>query len=316
MGSESCVKLPVIDFSNLKQDSRSTPTWESTKAQVRAALEEYGCFEAVLDQIPLTLRQSTIHGIKQLFDLPLQTKIRNRSNKPYHGYVGQYAIVPLYESLGIEDALSPGKIDTFSNLMWPDGNPTFSKSIECFSEQLSEMDRLVRRMVVESLGLEKYMDEHLESTDYLVRVQKYDAPRSDETKLGLTSHTDKNIVTILYHNEVKGLEVLTKDGHWIDADSSLINSFIVMIGESLYAWTNGRLHAPYHRVMMRGDEPRYSIGLFSIPKAGYIIKAPEEMVDDEHPLLFKPFDHVQFLDFYYTEAGQRSPAALKAYCGA
>ncbi|KAK4395281.1 putative 2-oxoglutarate-dependent dioxygenase AOP1.2 [Sesamum angolense] len=315
MGSESCMKLPVIDFSNLKQDS-STPTWASTKAQVRAALEEYGCFEAVFDQIPPTLRQSTIDGIKQLFDLPLQTKLRNRSNKPYHGYVGQYPMVPLYESLGIEDALSPGKTDSFSNLMWPeDGNPTFSKSIESFSEQLSELDKVVRRMVVESLGLEKYMDEHMESTDYLVRVQKYDAPQSAETKLGLTSHTDKNIVTILHQNEVEGLEVLTRDGQWIAADPSH-NSFIVMIGESFFAWTNGRLHAPYHRVMMTGEEARYSIGLFSIPKSGYIIKAPEELVEDEHPLLFNPFDHVEFLDFYYSEAGQRSPAALKAYCGA
>lgn len=76
------------------------------------------------------------------------------------------------------------------------------------------------------------------------------------------------------------------------------------------------MHSAFHRVMMRGDEARYSIGLFSVPKAGYLIKAPEEMVDEEHPLLFKPYDHIKFLEFYYTEAGQRSPSALKAYCGA
>lgn len=81
------------------------------------------------------------------------------------------------------------------------------------------------------------------------------------------------------------------------------------------AWLNGRLHAPYHRVMMSGDMARYSIGLFSIPKGGYMIKAPDELVDEAHPLLFKPFDHVQFLGFYYTEAGQKAESALKAYCG-
>ncbi|CAI0422551.1 unnamed protein product [Linum tenue] len=67
--------------------------------------------------------------------------------------------------------------------------------------------------------------------------------------------------------------------------------------------------------MMSGNEARYSLGLFSIPRAGYIIKAPEEVVDEEHPLVFKPFDHVEFLKFYYSEAGQRAPSALHAYCG-
>ncbi|XP_057772956.1 probable 2-oxoglutarate-dependent dioxygenase AOP1 isoform X2 [Salvia miltiorrhiza] len=310
MGSVT-MKLPIIDFSNLKNQRE---TWESTKAQVRQALEEYGCFEATFDHIPPHLLKSVIHETKQLFDLPLPIKLRNRSNKPYHGYVGQYSMVPLYESLGIADALSPGEIEAFAALMWAQGNPSFSKSVESFSEKLSELDKIVRKMVVESLGLEKYMDEHMDSTNYLIRLQKYDRPRSHETELGLSSHTDKNIVTILYQNEINGLEVLTKDGHWFTSQPSP-NSFVVMIGESFSAWTNGRLHAPYHKVMMSGDEARYSIGLFSVPKPGYMIKAPEEMVDEEHPLLFNPYDHHRFLQFYYTEAGQKSPAALKEYCG-
>ncbi|KAL3631839.1 hypothetical protein CASFOL_024823 [Castilleja foliolosa] len=311
MNSET-IHLPIINFSNLKQQ---TPTWELVKTQTLKALQEYGCFEAVFDEIPLNLRKSTIDGLKPLFNLPLENKLRNKSNMPYHGYVGQYAMVPLYESLGIADALSHGQIDTFTNLLWPQGNPVFSKNTKSFSEQLSELDKTVRKMVLESIGLEEYMDEHLNSTNYLVRVQKYDGPKCDETKLGLSAHTDKNIITILYSNEVRGLQVLTKDGKWINAEPTL-NTFNVSVGESFYAWTNGRVHPPYHRVMMTGDETRYSIGLFSIPKPGYIIKAPEKMVDEDHPLLFKPFDHHKFIEFYYTEAGQRSPAALKAYCGA
>lgn len=83
----------------------------------------------------------------------------------------------------------------------------------------------------------------------------------------------------------------------------------------LQAWSNGTLHSPFHRVMMSGNEARYSTGLFSIPKGGYIIKAPEELVDEEHPLLFKPFDHVEFLKYYYSEKGQRDQFALHTYCG-
>jgi isopenicillin N synthase-like dioxygenase len=282
--------------------------------QVRKALEEYGCFEAKFDQIPVEIRKAVFGSLEELFDLPLETKMRNRSRKPFHGYVGQFPQVPLYESMGIDDADVSEEVDNITRILWPEGNANFTKTIQSYSEQLSELDKTIRRLVLESFGLDKYMDEHINSTNYLLRVMRYKGPETSDTKLGLSSHTDKNTVTILYQNQIEGLEVQTKDGQWIKFNPSP-DSFVAMIGDSFYAWLNGRLYSPYHRVMMSGNKARYSAGLFSIPKAGYIIKAPEEMVDEEHPLLFKPFDHVEFLAFYYTKEGQRVPSALKTYCG-
>ncbi|MBA0812332.1 hypothetical protein Gohar_026307 [Gossypium harknessii] len=66
--------------------------------------------------------------------------------------------------------------------------------------------------------------------------------------------------------------------------------------------------------MMSGDKPRYSLGLFSVPKAGYMIKAPEELVDEAHPLLYNPFEYAQFLGFFFSNGG-RYQSGLKAYCG-
>ncbi|KAK8525004.1 hypothetical protein V6N13_015998 [Hibiscus sabdariffa] len=313
MGSQTPLRLPVIDFSK-PELKPGTGEWDLVKGHVHAALRDYGCFEATFDKIPLDLREAMFGSLEELFDLPLQTKLLNVSKKPYHGYVGQYPHIPLYESMGIDDANVAENVEALTSIFWPQGNSSFSKNIQSFSVQLSELDQIIRRMVLESFGLEKYMDEHMCSSNYLLRVMKYKGPETTETKLGLSSHTDKNIVTILYQNEVDGLEVQTKEGEWINLKPSK-HSFIVMIGESLYAWLNGRLYAPFHRVMMTGDKARYSAGLFSIPKAGYIIKAPDELVDEEHPLLFKPFDHVEFLRFYYTEGGQKSAAALKEFCG-
>ena len=85
---------------------------------------------------------------------------------------------------------------------------------------------------MESLGVEKYLEEHLGSTNYLLRVMKYKGPQTTETKLGLNAHTDKNIVTILYQNQIEGLETQTKDGQWISLKPSP-DSFVVMIGDSL-----------------------------------------------------------------------------------
>jgi len=62
---------------------------------------------------------------------------------------------------------------------------------------------------------------------------KYKGPQTSDTKLGLSTHSDKNVVTILYQNQVEGLEVMTKDGKWISYKPSS-GSFVAMIGDSIH----------------------------------------------------------------------------------
>ena len=123
MGSEKYpdgLKIPVIDFSvqSLKPES---PEWDSAKAQVRRAVEEFGCFEAVFDRIPLDIRRAFFRALEEIFDVPLQTKQQNVSNQPLHGYVGQNPALPLFESLGIDTK----QVQSFANCLWPQGNPAF-----------------------------------------------------------------------------------------------------------------------------------------------------------------------------------------------
>ncbi|KAL3028472.1 hypothetical protein AAZX31_03G115100 [Glycine max] len=226
MGSEPELKLPTIDFS-IEDLEFNVAKWELVKSQVHKALVEYGCFEALFDKVPLDLRKAIFLQVEEMFDLPLQTKQRVVSSRPYHGYVGP---LQLYENM------------------------------------------------------EKYMDEHMNSTNYLARLIKCQGPQTNEAKVGIGEHTDKNILTTLCQNQIDGLE----------------------------AWTNGRVHTPNHRVMMSGNETRFTIGLFTVPKPGFIIKAPEELVTEEHPLLFKPFVQSEFMKFLHSSESTKN--ALKVYC--
>ncbi|KAK5792707.1 probable 2-oxoglutarate-dependent dioxygenase AOP1.2 isoform X1 [Gossypium arboreum] len=285
MDSQSPLKLPVIDFTK-PELKPGIPEWDLAKGQVQQALQHYGCFEALFDKIPLEIREAVFGAMEELFDLPLHIKSRNVSEIPYHGYIGQHPKIPLFESIGFDDADVIEKAEAQTRTFWPQGNPSFSKTIQSFTKQLTELDQMIRRMILESFQVEKYVDEHMDSTGYLLKVMKYEGPKTSGTQVGLGAHTDQDVVTILYQNEVNGLE----------------------------AWLNGRLKATYHRVMMSGDKPRYSLGLFTVPKAGYMIKAPEELVDEAHPLLYNPFDYAQFLGFYFSNEG-RYQSGLKAYCG-
>ncbi|CAN1302866.1 Probable 2-oxoglutarate-dependent dioxygenase AOP1.2 [Linum perenne] len=294
--------------------------WETLKQQVGKAVEEYGCFEASFDKITVDCRRAVFRSVEELFDLPLETKLLNTSKRPLHGYVGQYPSLPLYESMGIDHADVLENVESLTNSLWPHGNPFFSsKTIQSYAEQLSGLDNIVRQMIVERYGLEKYMDEHLNSTILLLRMMKYSPPTTlEQAQEGLNPHTDKDMITILCQNEVDGLEIQSKSGDWIHFKPShqhQDSSFVVMVGDSLYAWLNGRVHPPVHRVLMSNSVGRYSLGLFVVPKDGYIIQSPEEMVDEEHPRLFKPYDFVDFFKFYDTKAGQKSPDALREFCG-
>ena len=66
---------------------------------------------------------------------------------------------------------------------------------------------------------------------------------------------------------------------------------------------------------MTGNMARYSLGFFSVQKSSSFVKSFDEMVDEEHPLLYKPFQYGEFLKFFYKEGGIKSKSALKTYCG-
>ncbi|XVF74656.1 hypothetical protein PTKIN_Ptkin13bG0128700 [Pterospermum kingtungense] len=311
MSPETQVKLPVIDFS--KHDLKpGTPEWDSIKIQIRQALEEYGCFEALFDKV-VEVQEALFGAMQELFDLPLQTKKRYVSEKPFRGYYGPTQT--LYESMIIDDGNFAENIEQrLTNTLWPQGNTSFSKTLLSFSGLASGLEKTIRRMVLDIFGVEKYMDELMDSTNYILRLMKYGGSQTSEPTVVARAHFDQNMVTLLYQNEVNGLEIQTKDGEWINVKPSP-KTFIVMIGESLSVWLNGRLSPPPHRVTMTGNKTRYCAGLFATPRGGYQVKAPEEFVDEEHPRLFKPFDYEDFLGFYSTEVARGTiGSGLKVYC--
>ncbi|KAJ8755450.1 hypothetical protein K2173_019248 [Erythroxylum novogranatense] len=312
MGSHGHLCIPTIDFSksSLKPD---TPEWEVVKSQVMKAAEESGCFVALWDEIPVHVYKGMEYEVKDLFDIPSETKTRNVSTGPYRGYIGQRNDMPLYESFRIGHPCSQDALESFVQCLWPLGRPTFSENVASLSKPLADLECLVKRVVLESLGVEKYLDELKDSTAYSIRFMKYKVPQNGERdEVGLPAHRDPNVISILYQIEGDGLEIEAGSGEWIKINP-LPGSFIVLFGEALRAWTNGRLNAAKHRVMMSGNRPRYSAGFFSIFEQGFIVKAPEELVDEEHPSLFKPFIFEDLMRLSHTDAMIRYNYVVDAY---
>ncbi|OIT02235.1 PREDICTED: probable 2-oxoglutarate-dependent dioxygenase AOP1.2 [Nicotiana attenuata] len=249
---------------------------------------------------------------KEIFEFPLETKLKNVSNKPFYGYLGQFPNLPSYESLCVPDVFIPGSVENFAKIFWPDANPDFCNLVHSCSKPLVKVDEIAKRMILESLELQTYVDELFGSTDYVFRLTRYKAIQGEN--LGLAGHTDGNYLTIVSQNGINGVQILNKNEEWIDVNISE-NSCIVIVGDALMAYTNGRLRSPYHRVAMVGNKDRFSLQLFSAPNVFYKIEAPKELVDDEHPLLFKPYDLLGYAQYIAIRANQGVPNVLKSFCG-
>ncbi|XP_027164560.1 probable 2-oxoglutarate-dependent dioxygenase AOP1 [Coffea eugenioides] len=313
MGSPAPRKLLVVDFTNeeLKPGSSS---WASACNDIQRALENHGCFIALYNKVSPELDKAIFQAADDLFDLPTELKVQNINEKPYHGYIGQIPFVPLHEGLGIDYATTLDGVQSFTNLMWPKGNKSFSESSFSFAKTVAKLDEMVIKMLFESYGVEKYSDSHIDSTRYLLRFLKYRAPEVNETTMAFPSHTDKSFLTILYQNHISGLEIRTRDDEWIKVDFPQ-KSFVVMAGDACQAWSNDRVLSSNHKVTMdaNGKETRYTIALFSF--LSKMVQVPEELVNDEKPLQFKPFVHIDLLNFYATDQGRKSQNILKDFCG-
>ncbi|MBA0873370.1 hypothetical protein Goshw_001200 [Gossypium schwendimanii] len=301
MGVNAKIEVPVIEFcsSDLKQ---GTDGWHHLCKRVREACETYGCFEVVYERVSKKVREEMFGLVKELVQVPLERKQKNASPLPYHGWVGPCSQVSLlYEGFGLGDASNYDSVKRFAQLMWPDGHPRFCDTVHTLATQMEELNKLIWLMIFESYGLGEKFESLMINYKTLVRMMKYMAPPPGEYESGLFAHTEKPVSTVICEDQVSGLEIEVKDGQWIKLSNLSPSSFVFVVGDPLKAWSNGRLKAVNHRVMMSGDKDRYSIAAFAIPDEGTIIKAPKELIDEQHPQLYKDFDFMDFFLFAFSD---------------
>nr|XP_004237448.1 probable 2-oxoglutarate-dependent dioxygenase AOP1 [Solanum lycopersicum] len=178
--------------------------------------------------------------------------------------------------------------------------------------------KMLKRMILENLGLKNHIHELLDPNFIMFRFTHYKGSsiisEDHENNIkydGLSGHTDVSFLTFISQNQVNGLQI-NKNGEWIDVNLSP-NSYAVLCGDSFKAWTNGRLHSVYHRVTMSGEIDRFSIQFNTYLKPGHFIEAPKELVDEKHPLLFKPYEMLGL--FSYVASRDSSVDVFKDYCG-
>ncbi|XP_059075225.1 probable 2-oxoglutarate-dependent dioxygenase AOP1 [Cryptomeria japonica] len=158
----------------------------------------------------------------------------------------------------------PNSVDQIRTKLWPRGNHQFREITHTYNSNMMSLAQRIIQLIMLSLGL---------------AVSKY--YKSD-------LFTNIGILTILYQDDVGGLQIRTKEGCWIDVKPSK-RSFVVNLGDCLQMWSNCRYRSAEHRVVYGGlkqKKNRLSIAFFFTFEDKVEIKAPEELIHEEHPKMY------------------------------
>ena len=193
-----------------------------------------------------------------------------------------------YRALGIEalsygnDRATPPDLKEyyhFGRESWPAEPPGFAEAAARYYAAMEELAALLMRLTALALGLnegffESKIDRHITAMRLNFYPAQMAAPQTGQLRAG--EHTDYGAFTILNgENAPGGLQVLTRDGAWIDVETNPAN-FVVNIGDLLMRWTNDRWVSNMHRVVnpprdIAASAKRLSIAFFQHPNYDAVI---------------------------------------------
>ncbi|MEL6950938.1 MAG: 2OG-Fe(II) oxygenase family protein [Pseudomonadota bacterium] len=122
----------------------------------------------------------------------------------------------------------------------------------------------------------------------LLHYPAYDLATVAPRQLGAGAHTDYGLLTLLFQQDIPGLEVQDADDAWLpvaaDPGRIVINS-----GDLLQVWTNGRYRSTPHRVQPQLDgRSRQSIAVFIDPDSATEVSALPSCTSADNPPRFEP----------------------------
>lgn len=165
---------------------------------------------------------------------------------------------------------------------------------------MAELSKKIVEALLTSLGdgfEKKYYESEFKNCNGYLRINNYSPPEKLEDEVeGLGMHTDMSCVTIVYQDEIGGLQVRSQEGKWMDI-RPCEGTLVVNIGDVLQAWSNEKLRSSEHRVILKQPANRFSLAFFWCFEDEKVITAPDEVVGEGNVKLYKPFVCIDYLKF-------------------
>jgi len=209
---------------------------------------------------------------------------------------------------GQEPSANANLIETYPDNVQVKEQPAFNKvGMEAY-RLLEKTGVYVLRALALYVGIDEfYYDSWVADGNSILRPIHY-PPIVDEPKGAVRAgaHGDINLITLLMGASAGGLQVLGKDGNWVEARPEE-GTLVINVGDILERHTNNKLRSTIHRVVNPPKEEwgtaRYSIPFFLHPRSEKKLNCLEECIDENHPKAFDDITAGEFLNQRLREIG-------------
>ncbi|KAG9442328.1 hypothetical protein H6P81_018182 [Aristolochia fimbriata] len=271
-------ELPVVDLAAGEE--------AETRAEIARAAAEWGFFQVVNHGIGRELLEAVRAEQAKLFGLPFEEKLRCELLKDSYRW-GTPTATSLAEFSWSEAFHVPLAAVSDENVSADGEHASFRAVMERFAAAVTRLGRRLTGVLAESLGrTRRFFDENCTERTCFLRLNRYPpCPVSPEV-FGLVPHTDSDFLTILYQDEVGGLQLM-KDSRWVSVKPNP-EALIINIGDLFQAWSNGVYKSVEHKVMVNAVKDRYSVAFFLCPSYDTMIESSEE------PSIYRKFTFGQY----------------------
>ncbi|XP_048229503.1 gibberellin 2-beta-dioxygenase 4 [Ricinus communis] len=292
--------IPVISLQGVF-DERKDQEYDNICQEMVNASAKWGFFKLVDHGIALeTIEKFKVH-VNEFFALSMEQKMKaaRSTNLP----LGYSASNPDY-----------GKIYPGLRL-YSCFNLKNSNALMEYMQALDKLGMIILEMLAHGLGLPRdfFLRNFEAKEETILRVNKYPPCPIPEKCLGLGSHSDPHTLTILLQDDVGGLQVLKNDNQWIGV-CPVLNSFVINLGDTLEAWTNGNLKSVVHRAVVNKEKSRLSAAYFLSPNSRTIIDSLPQFIDlNTNPRKYRPFTWGDFRKQLLSQKRVVGKTALNRY---
>lgn len=312
MTVETAVDIPVIDFSPFLSDD---PEGKQAVAQaIYRACHEVGFMYLKNHGIPQAAIAQAFEQTQQFFALPLAEKqaIAWSNETSNRGYIGlererldETKPGDLKEAFNMGREVAAGALNNDQRALvvnqWPAGHDDFKTTILEFFEVCGEAaERIFRAFAIALQMPETYIADRHESRGYTLRLLHYPPmdilPKPGQIRAG--AHSDYGTLTLLFQDDVGGLEVQLGDGEWIAAPS-IPDAILINTGDLTQRWSNDVFRSTRHRVGLpqpeKSGRDRYSIAFFCQPDADADIVCLPSCQSKDNPPRYAPIKSGDYL---------------------